>query len=39
MNKFVCNVCGYVYETDENELPDNFVCPVCGAGKEDFTKM
>ena len=26
----------YVYEGDE--LPDDFVCPLCGAGKEDFEK-
>ena len=34
--KFEC-VCGYVYEGDE--LPDDIVCPVCGAGKDSFTKI
>jgi flavin reductase (DIM6/NTAB) family NADH-FMN oxidoreductase RutF/rubredoxin len=25
--KYVCSVCGYVYEGDE--LPEDFVCPIC----------
>lgn len=29
-----CSVCGYVYEGDE--LPDDFECPLCHHGKEDF---
>jgi rubredoxin len=24
-------------ETPFEKLPDDFVCPVCGVGKEDFT--
>lgn len=32
--KWVCDVCGYVYEGDE--LPDDFVCPLCKHPKEDF---
>ena len=31
---FVCVVCGYVYEGDE--LPDDFVCPLCKHGAADF---
>ena len=31
---FVCKVCGYVYEGDE--LPDDFVCPLCRHGAADF---
>ncbi len=31
---FVCKVCGYVYEGDE--LPDDFVCPLCKHGTSDF---
>lgn len=31
---WVCQVCGYVYEGEE--LPDDFVCPLCYHGKEDF---
>ena len=37
MKKFVCTVCGYVYEGEE--LPDDFVCPLCKHGKEDFQKV
>ncbi len=31
---FVCTVCGYVYEGDE--LPDDFICPLCKHGVADF---
>jgi len=31
---FVCKICGYVYEGDE--LPDDFVCPLCKHGPADF---
>jgi len=24
--------------TSFEDLPDNWICPVCGAGKEEFTK-
>ncbi|MFW5858226.1 MAG: rubredoxin [Planctomycetota bacterium] len=50
MQKYICDMCGWVYDPaegvpDENiapgaafaDLPDDFVCPVCGAGKEDFS--
>lgn len=32
--RWVCKVCGYIYEGDE--LPDDFICPLCKHGKEDF---
>ena len=48
--KYVCNVCGYVYDealgdpecgiepgTKWQALPDDFVCPLCGVGKDDFS--
>lgn len=35
--KWVCEVCGYVYEGDE--VPDDFVCPWCKHGKSDFKLM
>ena len=51
MSKYVCEVCGWVYDEDEGapsqgvvagtkfeELPENFVCELCGVGKEQFTK-
>ncbi len=31
---WVCRVCGYVYEGDE--LPEDFVCPLCKHGAADF---
>jgi flavin reductase (DIM6/NTAB) family NADH-FMN oxidoreductase RutF/rubredoxin len=50
MQRYVCNVCGYVYDPAEGdpdsgikpgtafeELPEDWVCPVCGAGKDEFS--
>ncbi len=39
--KYECIVCGYIYDEAEegvkfDDLPDDYVCPVCGVGKEDF---
>ena len=34
---YVCRICGYVHEGDE--LPDDFVCPICKHGAEDFEKI
>lgn len=31
---FVCKICGYVYEGDQ--LPADFICPLCKHGAEDF---
>ena len=31
---WVCKVCGYIYEGDE--LPEDFVCPLCKHGPADF---
>jgi rubredoxin len=49
MGKYICNVCGYVYDpavgdpensiaagTAFKDLPDDWVCPVCGADKDQF---
>ena len=49
MKKYVCTVCGYVYDPEEGapdsgiapgtafeDLPDDFVCPLCGVGKDMF---
>ncbi len=49
MKKYVCQLCGYVYDpsagdpennvppgTPFEKLPDDWVCPVCGASKEEF---
>lgn len=50
MKKYICDVCGYVYDPAEGDpdngvaagtpfdkLPDGWVCPVCGAGKDQFS--
>lgn len=49
MEKWRCIVCGYVYDPAEGEgeispgtafedIPDSWVCPVCGAPKDMFEK-
>jgi rubredoxin len=50
MKKYVCGVCGYVYDpeigdpsngvapgTSFDSLPDDWCCPECGVGKDQFT--
>jgi len=34
--KPVCEACGYVYEGTLESMPEDFHCPVCGAGKPVF---
>ncbi|MCD7756112.1 MAG: flavin reductase [Firmicutes bacterium] len=34
---WVCKICGYVYEGEE--LPEDFICPLCKHGAEDFEKI
>ena len=42
--KYVCSVCGYVYDPVENDgvsfdsLPDDWKCPRCKQGKDKFNK-
>ncbi|MBR0417470.1 MAG: MBL fold metallo-hydrolase [Firmicutes bacterium] len=42
--KYVCSICGYVYDPAENggvafeDLPDDWKCPRCKQGKEKFNK-
>jgi flavin reductase (DIM6/NTAB) family NADH-FMN oxidoreductase RutF/rubredoxin len=51
MDKYICDVCGYVYDPETGDpdngvpagtafedVPDNWVCPVCGAPKTSFSK-
>mgnify|MGYP004589098847 CR=1 FL=1 len=33
---FVCQVCGYEVTVDTPELPEDYVCPVCGVGPDEF---
>ena len=52
MKKYVCTVCGYVYDpaagdpdsgiapgTPFEEIADDWVCPVCGVGKDMFEEQ
>ena len=32
--KWVCKICGYVYEGDK--VPNDYKCPICGAGVDAF---
>lgn len=34
---YVCRICGYVYEG--HPLPEDFVCPICKHGPEDFEEI
>jgi len=49
MKKYVCEVCGYVYDPSEGDeeggipagtafenLPEGWICPLCGLGKDVF---
>ena len=50
MKKYICDVCGYVYDpavgdpdndipavTAFEDLPDSWLCPLCGVGKDEFS--
>lgn len=37
VRKFQCQVCGYVYEGEE--LPEDFVCPICGVPHDMFEEI
>ena len=34
---YVCKICGYVYEGEE--IPEDFICPLCKHGVADFEKI
>ena len=34
---YVCQICGYVYEGEE--LPSDYICPLCKHGASDFEKI
>ena len=51
MDRYICEVCGYVYDPEQGDpdhgvapgtpfasLPAHWVCPLCGVGKEQFSK-
>lgn len=47
--KYICDICGYIYDeeigdlenglikTKWDELPEDWVCPLCFAGKDEFS--
>ncbi len=42
--KYKCDICSWVYdETEEgtpfNDLGEDWVCPLCGASKDMFSKI
>jgi len=50
MEKYVCDVCGYVYDpevgdpdngvapgTAWEDVPEDWVCPLCSVGKDSFS--
>ncbi len=52
MKKYVCALCGYVYDPvlgeadddiepgiDFEQLPEDWCCPICGAGKDEFSAV
>ncbi len=34
---YVCKICGYIYEGEE--LPEDFICPLCKHGAADFEEI
>ncbi|TKB28372.1 rubredoxin [Desulfopila sp. IMCC35006] len=51
MDKWVCTICGYVYDPEKGDpdngvnpgtawedVPGDWLCPICGASKDDFEK-
>ena len=49
MGRYVCSICGYVYDPEAGDpdagvaagipfekLPEDWVCPICGAAKDEF---
>ncbi|MFZ7119403.1 MAG: rubredoxin [Eubacteriaceae bacterium] len=52
MQKYECDLCGYVYDPAEGDpdngvspgtsfdkIPEDWVCPLCGASKNDFSPI
>lgn len=42
--KYICTVCGEIYDevveiVKFEDLPEDWVCPVCGVGKDSFEKV
>ena len=52
MQKYICQVCDYIYDpklgdpengivagTKFEDIPEDWTCPDCGVGKDDFIKL
>ena len=44
MAQYKCTVCGYIYDEEKEgikfeDLPAEWVCPLCGVGKDMFEKV
>lgn len=52
MAKYVCKVCGYIYDpsvgdndsgipagVEFKDLPETWLCPICGVGKDEFEEL
>lgn len=50
--KYICEVCGYIYDEEKGEpengiepgtkwedLPEDYICPLCKMGKQFFNKQ
>ena len=49
MKKYICDVCGYIYDPAEGDpdngvagtsfedIPEDWLCPLCGVGKDQFS--
>ena len=43
MSRWVCGICGYIYDEEKEgtpfgELPEGWVCPLCGADRSVFAR-
>ena len=36
---FACKICGFVVEYEGEDLPKDFLCPICKHPKSDFEKI
>jgi len=45
MKKYRCTICEYIYDPAEHDnvafedLPETWVCPECGVGKDQFEAL
>ena len=44
MSKYKCTICGHIYDEEVEgvkfeDLPDTWVCPLCGVPKSMFKKQ